>query len=273
MAKILIFTDIHIRPEGQTIIGLDPLVRFQTGLAHALRVHRDADHLIITGDLGHSGRVEEYQRVKAALAEVNIPVTLMLGNHDNREAFLEVFPDTPRLASGHIQRAFDLGHHRLITLDTLDGPPFRRDLHSGFLCQDRLDWLDDVLAQAPDRRTLLFTHHPPYSVGFPGMDSIRLKNDISLLTLLKRHPQVCHIFSGHVHRTVSGNINGLAFSMFKSTCHQMPMILAGDSESYSVDEPGAYGMVLLAPDSVIVHSEDFELAQEGVLPSLDAVPA
>lgn len=33
-----------------------------------------------------------------------MPVSLMLGNHDNRENFLKVFPDTPTTAEGHIQQ-------------------------------------------------------------------------------------------------------------------------------------------------------------------------
>ena len=45
MQKIIVFTDIHILPEGGTIIGLDPAARFAQGLAHALDRHPDADRI------------------------------------------------------------------------------------------------------------------------------------------------------------------------------------------------------------------------------------
>ena len=55
MAKILVMTDLHITPEGQSIIGLDPGQRLADGLAHAARVHPDADRLVLMGDLTHHG--------------------------------------------------------------------------------------------------------------------------------------------------------------------------------------------------------------------------
>jgi len=37
MRKILVFTDLHLLPEGETLIGLDPGARLRQGLGHALR--------------------------------------------------------------------------------------------------------------------------------------------------------------------------------------------------------------------------------------------
>ena len=41
----------------------------------------------------------------------------------------------------------------------------------------------------------------------------------------------------------------------------MPMALAEASSHLSIDEPGAYGLLLLSGDGVIVHTEDFTLPQ------------
>jgi hypothetical protein len=37
------------------------------------------------------------------------------------------------------------------------------------------------------------------------------------------------------------------------------MMLSGDDVHLSIDEPGAYGILLLAPSGVIVHSQDVGL--------------
>ncbi|NNK77516.1 MAG: phosphodiesterase [Litoreibacter sp.] len=258
--KLLVFTDLHIVAEGETIIDLEPIARFEEGLAHALANHGDADQIILLGDLTHFGEPAAYQRLAEALGEVDIPVTLMMGNHDRRAAFLEVFPDTPVTAHGHVQEVIELGDTVLITLDTLYGPPYPEGQNSGYLCEDRLAWLEAQLERARDKRVLLFCHHPLCDVGFPGMDAIQLANAADLLKLLTRFRNVAHIFNGHVHRTIHGSAGGIPFTIFKSPCHQMPLDFQGESSALSVDEPGAYGIILLKRSGVIVHSEDFALA-------------
>ena len=93
------------------------------------------------------------------------------------------------------------------------------------------------------------------------MDAIKLLNSAVLVDRL-REGGVAQLISGHVHRTTFGNARRVPWAVFKSPCHQMPMHLDDHSPSVSVDEPGAYGIVLLQPDGVIVHIEDFALASE-----------
>lgn len=254
MHKLLVMTDLHIVEEGGTIVGLDPLARFRDALEHALARHPDAEALILMGDLTHNGSPAEYARLAEALAGLPLPLLPMLGNHDRREAFLEAFPDAPRTASGHVQTVLDLAHHRIVTLDTLDGPPYRPGHHAGRLCERRGAWLAEALAGAEGRLPLVFSHHPAYPVGIPGMDAIPLAEGEGLLQLLARHG--AHLFCGHVHRTISGSRLGVPWTMFKSTCHQGPLDLVEVDSSLSIDEPGAYGVLLLPEDGVIAHSED-----------------
>ena len=82
-----------------------------------------------------------------------------MGNHDDREAMRSVFGDCDWLPDeGFVQYVVDLGGLRLIALDThVPGAP------GGTLCDDRLDWLNDRLSEAPDRPTILFLRHPSFS--------------------------------------------------------------------------------------------------------------
>ncbi|MEO1140225.1 MAG: phosphodiesterase [Pseudomonadota bacterium] len=262
MQKLLVFTDLHLVPDGETIIGLDPVARFAQGLAHAQENHPDAARIVITGDLAHHGTHEEYLRLKAALADCRMPVSLMVGNHDRRAPFLEVCPGTPVTHDGFVQDILDLEDTRLILLDTLNEAA--EDTHSGILCAKRLDWMEDAIASAGDRRVILFMHHPPVLTGFGGMDWIGLKSRTELAQRLARFTSVHQIVSGHIHRTIqagfaTGSGTPIPVAMFKSTCHQMPMTLGFHDPHLSVDEPGAYGILLLGHEGIVVHTEDFTL--------------
>ena len=267
MDKILVLTDLHLRGAGQTIIGLDPTERLREALNAALGDHPDAKALILTGDLTNSGRDEEYKILRDMLRDCHVPVTYMIGNHDLRAPFRAAFPDAVVTPQGHVQRVIDLPNHRVITLDTHETdavPP-----HSGFLCEDRMAWLDAALAGADGRLPLVFTHHPPHAVGIPGMDPIALVNGTALLDRLARAK--AHLICGHVHRTISGQARGVPFTMFKSTCHQVPLNLVDDDCALSTAEPGAYGLLLLSAGGVIAHSEDIGLNAPSISSS-DALP-
>jgi len=263
MQKLLFISDLHLCPPGETIIGLDPLVRFKLVLDAALTDHSDASALILLGDLTHHGDAVSYETLKAALLEIQMPVIPMLGNHDNRETFLQVFPDAPLTESGHIQHVKDVGQHRLITLDSLDGPPFRDDHHAGHLCPERLAFLEAALASRDARHAVVCIHHPPFDTGIIGMDKIKLNRGDAFLDLLAAQRNV-HLICGHIHRTMSGSTRGVPWSMFKSPCHQGLLELDVPNAHLSSNEPGAYGIALLTEDGTVVHSEDVGLTDRRV---------
>jgi 3',5'-cyclic AMP phosphodiesterase CpdA len=265
--KLIVLTDLHMVPVGRRIVGLDPHERLRRAVAHINRHHADAVRVICTGDLADRGDTESYLRLKELLGQLNVPVSLLIGNHDHRERFLQVFTQSPQDAHGFVQQTIDLpaggANARLVLLDTVMGPPYVfPDGHSGYLCQRRLDWLKRQLESAGERSVLVFMHHPPHPTGFAGMDAMALRNGAAFYEVLRRHSNVRHIVAGHVHRTISGSCQGIGFSVFKSTCHQQPMDFETMDTSLSVNEPAAYGILFLGPDAVLVHTEDYELSQE-----------
>lgn len=265
--KVIVMTDIHLRAAGKTIIGLDPIARFTAALDHALAGHSDAAALILMGDLTHSGLPAEYDALKDCLSNCPVPVIFMLGNHDQRPAFLDCFPDVPLTKAGHVQQVLDFPMHRIITLDTHD--PMASPKHSGHLCADRLAWLREALNAADGRIPLVFAHHPPHAIGLPGMDAIRLREGEPVLDILRGTG--AHLLCGHVHRTLSGQAMGVPFTMFKSPCHQAPLDLISDDSTLSIAEPGAFGLLLLTPGGIIAHSEDLGL-NLGPISGADALP-
>lgn len=264
MTKLVVFTDLHMLPEGQTIIGLDPYKRLETGIAHVNAYQADADGVIVTGDLTHYGDVISYERLKTLLDQLIPPLYLAIGNHDNRENFLSVFAEAETDENGFVQRALDFADCRALILDSLYAPPYEYPVsHAGLLCEKRLAWLEAELesAKADDKPVLIFMHHPPHKTGFSGMDVIKLINEDQFYELAHRYGNVRHIFAGHVHRTINGSHRGIPYSILKSPVHQQPMPFDMPDASLSVDEPAAYGIVVTTDHGLQVHNEDYEIAQ------------
>ncbi len=255
MQKILFISDLHICAPGETIIGLDPSARLSQVLNAAVTAHPDAAALVLLGDLTHNGVTGEYRALQELLADVPMPVVYMMGNHDRRDAFLAQFPNAPKTASDHVQQWRDIGDHRLITLDTLDGPPYPVGHHEGWLCAKRIAFLDDALESRAGRHAIVCLHHPPFETGVIGMDAIKLRNGPELMARLARHGNL-HLICGHVHLTISGNTGGVPWTIFKSPCHQGVVDLTSPNAHLSSDEAGAYGLALLGKGGVIVHCVD-----------------
>jgi Icc protein len=215
MQKMLFLSDLHISAPGETIIELSPSQRFAEALEAAITAHPDAAALILLGDLTHHGTDAEYAELARLLAGVTIPIIPMLGNHDRRDAFLRAFPDAPQTPTGHIQQWRDIAQHRVISLDSLDGPPFVDSHHSGQLCAKRRAFLEDALATRGGRHAVVCIHHPPFETGIVGMDRIALAEGAAFLDLLALHGRV-HLICGHIHRTMSGSARGVPWSMFKA---------------------------------------------------------
>ncbi|HWA50208.1 MAG TPA: phosphodiesterase [Dongiaceae bacterium] len=267
MTRLIIFTDLHMLPEGGRIIGLDPFARLLRGVEHVNRHHADATRVICTGDLAHRGDADSYRRLRTVLDRLTVPYSLLIGNHDQRENFRSVFAAAPVDENGFVQQTIDVPEGRLILLDTLNAPPYVfPETYAGLLCDKRLAWLDRQLAGANGRPVYLFMHHPPHDTGFAGMDEIKLKDEDAFYALLERHGNVRHIFAGHVHRTIGGSHRGIPFSVFKSPVHQQPMTFDVKDSSLSVDEPAAYGIVFLKPAGCLVHTEDYEISTLDVAP-------
>jgi 3',5'-cyclic AMP phosphodiesterase CpdA len=98
-------------------------------------------------------------------------------------------------------------------------------------------------------------HHPPFDIGHPLMDLIKLDDAEGFAALLKGH-SIRHIFFGHAHRTISGQWRGIPFSALPSLNHQLPLVGGSVPTVYS-DEPPMYAVVLLEDDRTIVHSDAF----------------
>lgn len=214
--KLIHISDTHLTIPGERMGGLNPHRRLAQALADLAAHHRDADRLIISGDLTHWGEAAAYDALRDALADVAMPVRLMIGNHDHRETFLSAFPDQPTDANGYVNHAEDLGDLRLIYLDSC-----AEKTHAGHFGADRCEWLDQQLNGAQHAR--IFLHHNPMLIGLPAEDKIALiPEDRALFrTVIERHQaKIDYIHFGHVHAAIHGTYCGIPFASVPSTGNQ-----------------------------------------------------
>src|SRR5690242_9945689 len=119
---IVQLSDLHVRPPGVEAYGRVPTNdMLREAVQHVNAMRPRADVVLATGDLVHAGDLEEYAMLRELLAELETPVYLVLGNHDDRASFRKVFGDSDYLpATGEFQH-FAVEDHpvRLIGLDTV----------------------------------------------------------------------------------------------------------------------------------------------------------
>ena len=247
--KLIHITDLHLMPPGEALWGHDPFARFDAALNDIATHHADAGLCAITGDLTEKGDVAAYDMLKQRLRHFPIETHVMLGNHDDRANFLGVFGGADD--NGHVQHAVVRDGCHLLFLDTLKGPPSSAGLYDA----PRRRWLTALLERAAGAPVYLFMHHPPFDIGHPLMDLIKLDDAEAFAALLDGH-DVRHIFFGHAHRSISGMWNGIGFSALPSLNHQLPLV-GGSVETVYSDEPPMYAAVTISPGMTTVHSDAF----------------
>lgn len=212
-------SDMHVTPAGGgTPYSGDTGPALARCVAALCAAEPQPAAVVASGDLVNAGAPAEYARLRTLLAPLRVPVYLMPGNHDDREALRAAFPD-----HGYLPRAGGLryeavaGGLRLIMLDTvLPGED------AGTLDAGQLDWLEQALGRAPGGATMLFMHHPPIATGMRRMDAIALDaaSRTRLAGIVARHPEIERIACGHVHRAAHARWAGTVVTLAPSTAFQ-----------------------------------------------------
>ncbi len=253
--QFVILTDTHFVHAGCRLYGLDPAYRLSRALELIRQDHPDIAFIIITGDLAHRGETAAYEHLRAVLAEASAPAYLVLGNHDRRRPFWHVFPDAGNADHGFRQDVKIFADFTMILLDTLNED---EPTHSGLLCSERLAFLETSLDEAPlDRPILLFQHHPPFDIGIPSMDAIKLSNADDELAVMMRTRKPDYLFIGHVHRPVSGHWHGIPFHIQRAINHQVALDMTTAEFIPGTHEAPDYSLVSVNRDDIIIHQCSF----------------
>ena len=173
--------------------------------------------VIATGDLTERGSPHEYRRLRTLLNCLEIPYFLLPGNHDDRETMRRAFRDHPYLTTceTHAGFALETWPVRIIGLDSTDPRHI-----GGYVDDERLSWLDAELSANRHVPTILAMHHPPFRTGIAPMDAHGFVGIEKFGDVVRRHPQIARIISGHIHTVLMRPWNGAVACTAPSTSPQ-----------------------------------------------------
>jgi 3',5'-cyclic AMP phosphodiesterase CpdA len=162
------------------------------------------------------------------------------------------FPQAYASAFGPLNQRVEIGGIDLVLLDSsVHGKPH------GELDAPTLQWLEATLVSATDRPALLFLHHPPFKAGIWHMDRQNLLNAGELAAVVRRHPRVQRIATGHVHRAALTMFAGTATTICPAPNHAVDLDLDHLREPSFRVEPPAFHLHSWFPGegfgSVVTH--------------------
>ena len=234
-------SDPHVVLPGALLYGrVDTAAMLARAVAELNRLEPPPDIVVITGDLVDKGEPAEYDQLRRLLAKLAMPVFVIPGNHDSREALRAAFGGDGYLPQdGFLQYAVEDYPVRLVALDTLvpgEG--------GGELCAERLVWLDRTLVTENRRPTVVLMHHPPFPTGIARMDRAGLRGSDAFAAVIARHPQVERILCGHLHRAIECRFAGTVAGTAPSTAHQIRLDIRSGAPLRFMFEPPGYQLHL-----------------------------
>ncbi|MEM9150359.1 MAG: phosphodiesterase [Cyanobacteria bacterium P01_F01_bin.3] len=255
-------SDLHVMMPGELAYGVvdtGPMV--ERAIAHLKKLNPDL--IVISGDLVHQVKREEYRRLQSMLSSLKMPVYLIPGNHDSRDLIRDVFTDHTYLPdSGYLQYTVEDHPLRLIMLDT--NVPGKGH---GELDASRLSWLDQQLSNQPTKPTLLFMHHPPFTTGIDLMDGYGLSGLTGLENIVKKYSCIERIGCGHIHRPIQKRWAGTLVYTVPSPVHQVALDLTATAKAATfVMEPPAYQLHLWQKESGLISHTQYINEYEGPYP-------
>lgn len=172
---------------------------------HINQLEPAPDLVVHTGDIAHNGKPEEYALAAGALRQLKVPLSVLPGNRDDRDAFRAAFADLVP-ANCHerfVQYVLRTPENALIMLDTVSA-----DSNMGRLCPARLAHFEDLLRASADVPAVIFMHHPTFEITaskYP-LQFEDAGNAQTFAEIVARHPNVRSIHCGHSHRLATGKV-------------------------------------------------------------------
>ncbi len=248
--RILQLTDLHLFCDEQsTLKGIPTRKSLQKVVDSIVQNETAFDRVVITGDHTHDEQAESYRVAREILSPWTDRLSVVPGNHDDRNVLRSVLGDVIDRQAGssvpdddRITFSFDCGSWLCVGLDThLPGEV------PGQLGIAQAQWLRQRLTEHGDNPSVLFCHHPPVDVGSIWMDAIGLQDRQLLLDVVSDFSGVRLISCGHVHHEFEGSSGSVRVVAAPSTGLQFDP--QGTQATFANDPPG-YRIIELNGNSV-----------------------
>lgn len=235
--KFIHLSDTHLKKDKYHHYGRNPYLGLELAIKSINKYQNDADFVVLTGDLADTGEIEAYEKLKEILSTSKVKTICMIGNHDNRENFLNIF-DNNFINEDFIQGSLQINDKVCIFLDTkIEGT------HAGDMCEKRFSWFENELKKYSNNDVYIFMHHNPMSIDIEEMDKIKFKSSQKLKNIFLGNKNIKHLFFGHLHMAVSGVFGGVPYFGVRGTNHQLSTLSSKGTFYISDRIVPAYGVV------------------------------
>jgi 3',5'-cyclic-AMP phosphodiesterase len=228
-------SDLHIKQEGRLAYGrVDTAKALERCVAALNEIDPAPDFVVISGDLADTPTEDEYLHLRRLLSPLKLPFAGVPGNHDSREMMRAAFPENSyAFPSGPLNQKIEIGELDLVLLDSsVPGKPH------GELDTATLQWLDATLGASSSRPALVFLHHPPFISGIWHMDRQNMRDAEDFAPIVRRHPRVQLIATGHVHRAILTTFAGVPCTICPAPNHAVDLDLGQlRPPSFKVEPP------------------------------------
>ncbi|CAJ1175342.1 3',5'-cyclic adenosine monophosphate phosphodiesterase CpdA [Companilactobacillus paralimentarius] len=243
--KIIQITDTHLTPNGAAMANnqkVDPYVKLDNIFLDVAKMPIKPDLIAITGDLIHEGTAEDYDRLYQIIDHyhemLNIPIQVVLGNHDRTAEFFEGYlKQIPR------EKYYYLLETEETNLYFLDSKFYNYE--QGYIGQEQLDWLQDNLRNN-SKQSVIFLHHP---IDGPAMHHMRysiLQESEQLMRTIKNSP-VKAVFSGHIHFETSFVKDGILLHSTDSSAYHID---CDDEHRHLIYDATYYDIITIADGEI-----------------------
>ncbi len=196
MIVIAHLSDIHIDGGQRSADRTQTVMRYLEDLPYAL------DAVLVTGDIADHAAPAEYEQARRLLTSRH-PVVICPGNHDERGAFRQYLLGEPASADPINQVRYATKAVIAVCDSSVPGQD------KGFLEDETLAWLEDILAQVPDSTPVFVGfHHPPAPLHVPLVDGIRQFGAERVAELAGRHANLAAFLCGHAHTAAATTFAG-----------------------------------------------------------------
>jgi len=192
------FSDIHLAGDtAQIQRGVNMAEHFAAVSHELLGLAEQPAALFVTGDCAfNNGEKEDYATVTKLLEPIRaqqMPIHLLLGNHDNRERFWEVLTAEKSAKRPLADRQVAIVRTPRANWFILDS--LEKTLSTpGYLGNEQLDWLGSALDKNRRKPALVLVHH---NLGLGA--NMGLKDTSALLDVIRPRQQVKAYIFGHTH--------------------------------------------------------------------------
>ncbi len=224
--KIIQITDLHLNKSKEVLTnGINTYGSAKKVLDIIKNKEKNADCLILSGDLSNDCSQESYNHLMSLLHGFNLPIYLMSGNHDSPPLLRE------------LSNTYDVYFKNFDSFDNWGLFMFntkKENSSSGILNDSELLYFDEILENNLYENIIVFLHHHPVLIGSPVMDTMVIENADLLLKRIKKSNKVKAVSWGHVHTEYYETIGSVKLFSTPSTCYQVkekPKNFIVDTES------------------------------------------